>query len=150
MSAEVVRVHNAFQTQPSASHGSFSDPLDQMSSFIDQRTKEIFQNASTNALPTPPLSTQQDGNLKSTLAGLNTPPNDRQLTQSLDALNERAARDVNDPYTIEISERVIAGLYARTMDEMLKQALEADLEAQFWKDVEISSYNTTRFLVQST
>jgi hypothetical protein len=129
-----------------------------MSSFIDQRTKEIFQNASIDALPrTPPLSTvNRDGDvgrdLKSTLAGLHTPPNDQQLIQSLNLLNDPAIESLanpDDPYTIGISERVIAGLYARTMEEMLQQALEADMEALFWWDVERSRYNTAWFLIQS-
>ena len=124
-----------------------------MSSFIDQRTKEIFQNASTDALPTPPLeNTNRDDeharNLNGALKGLHTPPNDQQLIQGLGILDDHTTLS-DDPYRLGISERVIAGLYARTMDEMLKQALEADLEAQFWRDVECSSYNTTRFLVQS-
>jgi len=131
-----------------------------MSSFIDQRTREIFQNASTDVLSTTPPSaahqesdSQRARNLKSTLAGLHTPPNDQQLAESLNLLNEalgKSLADPPDPYAVGISERVIAGLYARTMEEMLQQALEADREARFWWDVERSKYNTTWFLMQST
>jgi nuclear-control-of-ATPase protein 2 len=130
-----------------------------MSSFIDQRTKEIFQNASTDVPPTPSPTANQDsdvesskGNLKSTLAGLHTPPNDQQLVQGLELLNDRAVESLaslQDPYAIGISERVVAGLYARTMEEMLQQALEADMEARFWWDVERSKYNIAWFLLQS-
>src|ERR1700743_2199611 len=127
-----------------------------MSSFIDQRTREIFQNASTDAPLTTPSSTppgesdvQHASNLKSALAGLHTPPNDQQLAESLGVLSEATSKSVansHDPSTIGISQRVIAGLYARTMEEMLQQALEADREARFWWDVESSRYNTTWFL----
>ncbi|KIM30058.1 hypothetical protein M408DRAFT_66872 [Serendipita vermifera MAFF 305830] len=125
-----------------------------MPSFIDQRIRQIFQNASIEIIQTPALSTtnqesKRQRNLKSILFGLHRPPNDQQLRKSLVVLDEGAATGVNDPVTIGISERVIAGLYARAMEEMLQQALEADLESQFWRDIERSDYDTAWFLVQT-
>jgi len=102
--------------------------------------------------PTHQQETEIEQTLRATLAGLHTPPTDEQLTKSLDVLNQPnlvGSRDENNSYAVGIEERVVATLYARAMDSLLKQAVEADNEAQFWFDVERSRYNTLRFLVQS-
>lgn len=133
-----------------------------MSTFVSQRTKEIFQNASIDepGLESPPLPGYQtrqpcldsQKELQSTLAGLHTPPNDEQLVHGLEVLNEAShvGERNKDPYVFDIEGRTIAGLYARSLDALLKQALEADNEAMFWWDVERSRYNTAYYLVQST
>lgn len=132
-----------------------------MSSFISQRTTEIFQNASIDVFDTPPkpghetrqqqqrqIESQQT--LRTTIAGLHTPPTDEQLAKSLDVLNDPNIVISDDKMlTVGIEERVVAALYARSMETLLKQCLEVDREAQYWGDVERSRYNTIRFLVQS-
>ncbi|CCA67648.1 related to NCA2-control of mitochondrial synthesis of Atp6p and Atp8p [Serendipita indica DSM 11827] len=122
-----------------------------MSSFVDQRTQEIFQNASIDALNTPPAS-EANKSLKATLAVLNSPPTDAQLLHSLDVLEENGFGDVGaleNPLAIGVSERVIAGLYARAMKALLEQGLELDKEARFWSEVERSGYNSSYYLLQT-
>jgi nuclear-control-of-ATPase protein 2 len=130
-----------------------------MSTFVQQRTWEIFRNASTEPLSSPPLADNDEiqhehslQTLRSTLEGLNAPPDDEQLLQSLEVLNDSNVSNVvigENSYMNGISERVLAGIYARAMDSLLQQALDSDKEARFWWDVERSWWNASRFLVQS-
>ncbi|KAG8814435.1 hypothetical protein FRC18_001963 [Serendipita sp. 400] len=121
-------------------------------SFVNQRTREIFQTASTDVTDSSLVIGRDEQNsaqraLRKTLAGLNTPPTDQQLFQGLDALDDNAS-DGRD--TVSISGRVTAALYGRAMDELLRQSLEADDEIHYWLEVERSRYRTMRFLLQST
>ncbi|KAG8819346.1 Nuclear control of ATPase protein 2 [Serendipita sp. 399] len=121
-------------------------------SFVDQRTREIYQNASTHQAK-PSLSigrreqnSAQQALMYKTLAGFNTPPTDQQLLEGLDVLDDHASdgRDM-----VDISERVIAALYGRAMNALLNQTLEADDELHYWLEVERSRYKTMRFLLQT-
>ncbi|KAG8850338.1 Nuclear control of ATPase protein 2 [Serendipita sp. 411] len=120
-------------------------------SFVNQRTREIFQTASTDVTDSSLVIGRDEQNsaqraLRKTLAGLNTPPTDQQLFQGLDALDDNAS-DGRD--TVSISGRVTAALYGRAMDELLRQSLEADDEIHYWLEVERSRYRTMRFLLQT-
>jgi hypothetical protein len=133
-----------------------------MATFVEQRTREIFQNASIDALRTPSVSEDSHEDeynfaqysLRQTLASLDGPPTDKRLSMGLDVLNDpgliQPGNESDDAYRVRISERVVAGLYARAMDALLKQALEADDEAHYWQRLEHSEYKTVMYLVQST
>lgn len=46
--------------------------------------------------------------------------------------------------------RLVVGLYAEAMDTLLKEASEVENEAQWWGDVERSTFNIWHYFVQST
>ncbi|KAA1469896.1 NCA2-domain-containing protein [Dentipellis sp. KUC8613] len=48
-----------------------------------------------------------------------------------------------------IAGRLIAGLYAEALDVFLKEASEAEIEADWWADIERSPWKVTYFLLQS-
>lgn len=133
-----------------------------MSSFAAHHTgplylKTIPQNASVTA-----QGDHKESHLESTLNSLLSslkPPLDKSILRS--AL--RSLEGYSDQFTVQsgqtpdvyiirraILSRLLVGFYAETLDVCLKDAIEADTEAQWWGDIERSWRRLSWYSLQST
>jgi nuclear-control-of-ATPase protein 2 len=46
--------------------------------------------------------------------------------------------------------RLVAGIYAEALDTLLTEAIAAEVEAEWWADIERSRLRVTHYLIQST
>ena len=77
------------------------------------------------------------------------------LLKALDTLQtqggsfQREDNDSHDDLVSAVLVKVAMGVYGHTVDELLREALEAENEAEWWGRVERSKLSTAYFLLQS-
>lgn len=108
-----------------------------------------------------PAAVKAEESLRSLLLSLKPPLLHTQITDGVQSLEDydsfvsglrsgeiRATEE--DGVKTAILGRLVVGLYAEAMDTFLKEAGEAENLAEWWGDVERSTFNVWHYFVQST
>ncbi|TFY83106.1 hypothetical protein EWM64_g910 [Hericium alpestre] len=103
---------------------------------------------------------QSKEHLRSIWASLTPPLSQTRINDTINALQQyessqariagvQAADEEEKSLKIAIAGRLVVGLYAEALDTFLKEASEAESEAEWWADIERSSLSVAYYLLQT-
>ncbi|THH20087.1 hypothetical protein EW146_g1208 [Bondarzewia mesenterica] len=137
-----------------------------MSTSVSHLTDDLFLLSSPRASQTrisSADSVQLEQSLQSLLLSLKPPVAHARIDEAIQLLQNyestRASTGV-ETLAVQVSEeeqglknatvgRIIVGLYAEALDTFLKEAMDAEVEAEWWADIERSSSKVWYYLVQT-